>query len=85
MYYTLEYTTLANTVISIAVIVDTFSAIILTDSFTIKITKNPPIMNAIPTNSNAPIHSSSDIFLYLSNNNKTLSKTSSISNKIDLF
>ena len=66
MYYTLEYTTLTNTVISIAAIADTFSGIILTDSFTIKITKkNPPIINAIPTNSNALIHSNIDIQYHL--------------------
>lgn len=65
MYYTLKYTTLTNTVISIAAIADTFSGIILTDSFTIKITKNPPIINAIPTNSNAPIHSNIDIQYHL--------------------
>ena len=65
MYYTLEYTTLANTVISIAVIVDTFSAIILTDSFTIKIANVVKLNNPIIRNNKYTIIKSKQTFLNL--------------------
>ena len=65
MYYTLKYTTLTNTVISIAAIADTFSGIILTDSFTIKITNVVKLNNPIIKNKEYTIIKSKQTFLNL--------------------